>query len=159
MLKGDIIWDDVHVLAHKIAIDGLLSLGILKGDKDEILKARTSAAFLPHGLGHHLGMDTHDTGGNPNYEDKDKLFRYLRIRGKVPAGSVVTVEPGVSRPLAIPCKSLTRIDLLLRIHHQAVSGGPRAQQVYRLQRVGQVLGCWRCAVSGIRRTLKDPTNI
>lgn len=95
-LKADVLWDDVHVLAHKVAIDGLLSLGILKGDKDEILKARTSVAFFPHGLGHHLGMDTHDVGGNPNREDKDILFRYLRLRGKLPAGAVVTVEPGVS---------------------------------------------------------------
>ena len=98
VLKEGVLWDDVHVLAHQIAIDGLLEAGILKGDKDEILKARTSAAFLPHGLGHYLGMDTHDTGGNPNFADKDKLFRYLRVRGKLPAGSVVTVEPGVSTP-------------------------------------------------------------
>ena len=42
-----------------------------------------------------LGMDTHDTGGNPNYEDKDPMFRYLRIRGKLTEGAVVTVEPGV----------------------------------------------------------------
>lgn len=96
MLKEGVSWDDVHLLAHKIAIDGLLSLGVLKGDKEEILKARTSAAFLPHGLGHYLGMDTHDTGGHPNYSDPDPLFRYLRVRRNLPAGSVITVEPGVS---------------------------------------------------------------
>lgn len=96
MLKDGVLWDDVHLHAHKVVIDGLLALGILKGDKDEILKNRTSVAFFPHGLGHYLGMDTHDTGGNPNYEDADRMFRYLRLRGRVPAGSVVTVEPGVS---------------------------------------------------------------
>lgn len=95
MLKDGVVWDDVHLTAHKIAIDGLLSVGILKGDKDEILQSRTSVAFFPHGLGHYLGMDTHDTGGNPNYGDEDKLFRYLRVRGSVPAGSVITVEPGI----------------------------------------------------------------
>ncbi|KAH8176658.1 metallopeptidase family m24 domain-containing protein [Sarocladium implicatum] len=95
ILKAGIDWDEAHLLAHKIAIDGLLSLGILKGDKDEILKARTSAAFFPHGLGHYLGMDTHDVGGNPNPKDPDTLFRYLRLRAKLPAGSVVTNEPGI----------------------------------------------------------------
>ncbi|KAK3369609.1 putative Xaa-Pro aminopeptidase [Lasiosphaeria ovina] len=95
MLKEGVLWDDVHLLAHKIAIDGLLELGILKGDKDEILANRTSVAFFPHGLGHYLGMDTHDTGGNPNYADKDAMFRYLRVRGTLPAGSVITVEPGI----------------------------------------------------------------
>lgn len=94
-LKEGVLWDDVHLLAHKIAIDGLLDLGILKGNKDEILEKRTSVAFLPHGLGHYLGMDTHDTGGNANYADKDPMFRYLRVRGKLPAGSVITVEPGI----------------------------------------------------------------
>ncbi|KAL2131736.1 hypothetical protein VTI74DRAFT_4667 [Chaetomium olivicolor] len=94
-LKADVLWDDIHLLAHKIAIDGLLKLGILKGDKDEILASRTSVAFFPHGLGHYLGMDTHDTGGNPNYADEDAMFRYLRVRGRLPAGSVVTVEPGI----------------------------------------------------------------
>ncbi|KAF4511641.1 hypothetical protein G6O67_003420 [Ophiocordyceps sinensis] len=95
MIKAGVLWDDVHLHAHRIAIDGLLSLGILKGDANEILEARTSAAFFPHGLGHYLGLDTHDVGGNPNRQDKDALFRYLRLRGRVPAGSVVTVEPGV----------------------------------------------------------------
>ncbi|KHN97111.1 Peptidase M24, structural domain protein [Metarhizium album ARSEF 1941] len=95
LIKGGMLWDDLHLHAHKVAIDGLLALGILKGDAREILDARTSAAFFPHGLGHHLGMDTHDTGGNPNPNDKDKLFRYLRLRGHVPAGAVVTVEPGI----------------------------------------------------------------
>ena len=96
MLKDGVSWDDVHLTAHKIAIDGLLALGILQGNKDEILKARTSVAFFPHGLGHYLGMDTHDTGGHPNYEDKDTMFRYLRVRRNLPAGSIITVEPGVS---------------------------------------------------------------
>jgi len=94
-LKAGIKWDDIHELAHKIAIEGLLSLGLLRGDPAEILKARTSVAFFPHGLGHYLGMDTHDTGGNPNYNDSDPMFRYLRLRGNVPAGAVLTVEPGI----------------------------------------------------------------
>ncbi|MCJ1367004.1 hypothetical protein MMC16_006135 [Acarospora aff. strigata] len=95
MLKEGVLWDDVHATAHKIAIEGLLDIGILKGDKDEIFKNRTSVAFFPHGLGHYLGMDTHDTGGNPDYGDKNSMFRYLRVRGRLPAGSIVTVEPGI----------------------------------------------------------------
>lgn len=102
MLKEGVRWDDVHALAHRIAIRGLLKLGILRGSEDELFEKRVSVAFFPHGLGHYLGMDTHDTGGNPNYEDKDTMFRYLRVRANLPAGSVVTVEPGVSTtPLSI----------------------------------------------------------
>ncbi|KAF4242685.1 hypothetical protein CNMCM8980_000474 [Aspergillus fumigatiaffinis] len=95
MLKEGVQWEDVHAHAHRVAIRGLLKLGILRGAEDEIFEKRVSVAFFPHGLGHYLGMDTHDTGGNPNYADKDTMFRYLRVRGRLPAGSVITVEPGV----------------------------------------------------------------
>ncbi|KAI9773575.1 MAG: hypothetical protein M1840_006849 [Geoglossum simile] len=89
-------WESVHILAHQILIGGLLEIGILKGgETEEILRKKTSVAFFPHGLGHYLGLDTHDVGGKPRYEDEDTMFKYLRIRGRIPVGSVVTVEPGI----------------------------------------------------------------
>lgn len=94
-LKDGVQWEDVHALAHRVAIKGLLKLDILRGSEKELFDKRVSVAFFPHGLGHYLGMDTHDTGGNPNYDDKDTMFKYLRVRGCLPAGSVITVEPGV----------------------------------------------------------------
>ncbi|KKY21892.1 putative xaa-pro dipeptidase [Diplodia seriata] len=94
-LRAGVSWDEVHSQAHRTAIAGLLHLGILKGDAKAIFDSRTSVAFFPHGLGHYLGMDTHDCGGHPNYADKDPMFRYLRKRGTLPAGSVITVEPGI----------------------------------------------------------------
>ncbi|MCJ1451168.1 hypothetical protein MMC28_001503 [Mycoblastus sanguinarius] len=95
LLKADVQWENVHVKAHEVAIEGLIRLGILKGDRKVIFDTRTSVAFFPHGLGHYLGMDTHDTGGRPDYNDMDKMFQYLRVRGKLLEGSVITVEPGV----------------------------------------------------------------
>lgn len=96
MIKGEVMWEDVHIRAHEVAIEELLKLGILRGGtKEDLVENGISVAFFPHGLGHYLGMDTHDTGGNPNYEDKDPEFRYLRVRGRLPAGCIVTVEPGI----------------------------------------------------------------
>ncbi|KAL8935959.1 MAG: hypothetical protein Q9216_005175 [Gyalolechia sp. 2 TL-2023] len=96
LLREGVKWEDLHIRAHEVAAEGLLALGILcNGTAKELLKERLGVAFFPHGLGHYLGMDTHDTGGNPNYEDNDIIFRYLRIRGEIPAGGVVTVEPGI----------------------------------------------------------------
>ena len=85
----------MHALAHKIAIEGLLKLGLLKGDAADIHAAKTSTGFFPHGLGHYMGLDTHDTGGHPNYSDDNAMFKYLRVRGELPAGSIITVEPGI----------------------------------------------------------------
>lgn len=114
MLRDGVRWEDVHARAHRVGIAGLLALGILRrggdggtggdGDADtqtedevveRILDSRVSTAFFPHGLGHYLGLDTHDTGGHADYSDPDPLFRYLRVRGAVPAGAVITVEPGI----------------------------------------------------------------
>lgn len=120
MLKEGVQWEDVHAHAHRVAIRGLLELGILRGSEDELFDKRISVAFFPHGLGHYLGMDTHDTGGNPNYEDTDTMFRYLRVRGRLPAGSVITVEPGVrfhTRRFLSPLLIISRADLLLPFHY------------------------------------------
>jgi Xaa-Pro dipeptidase len=95
MMHAGMVWDDVHENAHRVALKGLLKAGILQGDEQEIWDKRITTAFFPHGLGHYLGMDCHDTGGHANYEDPDPMFKYLRVRGKVPAGAVITNEPGV----------------------------------------------------------------
>lgn len=95
MLHANMLWEDVHAETHRVAIRGLIKTGILVGDEKELFDKRISVAFYPHGLGHYLGMDTHDTGGHANYQDTDSMFKYLRVRGRVPAGAVITVEPGV----------------------------------------------------------------
>lgn len=97
MIRAGVLWEDVHMKAHSVAAEGLRDLGILekKLSTAQILESKVTCRFFPHGLGHYLGMDTHDTGGNPNYEDPNEFFRYLRIRGRLPANSVVTNEPGI----------------------------------------------------------------
>lgn len=122
MIHEGVNWDDVHFLAHEIAVDGLLDLGILQGNRDDIMRNKISLAFFPHGLGHYLGLDTHDKGGDPNPNDENKLYRYLRTRGPLPAGSVVTVEPGVRLPSSQHLDHLANFaGLFLSIHHRPIS--------------------------------------
>ncbi|MCJ1324718.1 hypothetical protein MMC10_001380 [Thelotrema lepadinum] len=64
-LKPGVFMLDLHVQVAKVAIRGLLSLGVLKGDANEIYAAGTYRAFYPHGLGHHVGLEVHDILGIP----------------------------------------------------------------------------------------------
>lgn len=97
MIKPGASWEDCHLTAHKVMIAEFLKLGIFKSEfsAQEIFNSKISGRFFPHGLGHLLGMDTHDVGGYPNYEDEDELLKYLRLRRPLQEGMVITDEPGV----------------------------------------------------------------
>ncbi|KAK6460176.1 X-Pro dipeptidase [Scheffersomyces coipomensis] len=96
LIKPGASWEHLHLTAHKVLIEEFQKLGIFKSEYslEEIFESKVSARFFPHGLGHLLGMDTHDVGGYPNYADPDPLLAYLRIRRDLKAGMVVTNEPG-----------------------------------------------------------------
>lgn len=96
LIKPGASWDELHLLAHRILIKEFKKLGIFRNFNDEeIFESNVTARFFPHGLGHLLGLDTHDVGGNPDYEDPDPKLRYLRLRRSLRAGMVLTDEPGI----------------------------------------------------------------
>lgn len=54
----------MHILAERIILLHLRdNAGILRGDLEEMIKSRLGAIFMPHGLGHFMGLDVHDCGG------------------------------------------------------------------------------------------------
>lgn len=55
----------MHKLAERTQLEELKKLGLLQGDVDEMMKVNLGAIFMPHGLGHFMGVDTHDVGGYP----------------------------------------------------------------------------------------------
>lgn len=55
----------MHRLADRVHLEELVKMGILRGDVDEMMKVHMGAVFMPHGLGHLLGIDVHDVGGYP----------------------------------------------------------------------------------------------
>ncbi|KAG9338024.1 hypothetical protein JZ751_027187 [Albula glossodonta] len=64
-IKPGVLWTDMHRLADRVHLEELVKVGILKGDVDDMLKVHLGAVFMPHGLGHLLGIDVHDVGGYP----------------------------------------------------------------------------------------------
>lgn len=54
---------DMQTLAYRLILSQLSSMGLLTGSVDDMLDADIGAIFMPHGLGHMLGLDTHDVGG------------------------------------------------------------------------------------------------
>ena len=60
-----IAWPSLHELAERTLLAGLVDAGLLRGDVAAMEAARLGGTFMPHGLGHLLGLDTHDVGGYP----------------------------------------------------------------------------------------------
>lgn len=102
--KPGVRWWDVHFAVCRLMTERLKELGLMKGDVDEAVKAGAHALFLPHGLGHMMGMDVHDMEGlGQQYVGFDEETRpssqfgtaSLRFGRKLEEGYVVTDEPGI----------------------------------------------------------------
>ena len=102
--KPGIRYYDVHMGVCRLMTERLKGLGLMKGDVDEAVKAGAHALFLPHGLGHMMGMDVHDMAGpGQNYVGFDDDIQpstqfgtnCLRMGRKLEKGFVVTDEPGI----------------------------------------------------------------
>ena len=78
-------YKEPHHVAVRILVQGLLNLGIMQGDIEEIIEKESFRQFYMHGTGHWLGMDVHDVG---SYKQNGEWRTYEE-------GMVVTVEPGL----------------------------------------------------------------
>ncbi|MGB1801012.1 MAG: Xaa-Pro aminopeptidase [Gammaproteobacteria bacterium] len=81
-------WNDPHDAAVRVLTEGMIELGILKGDVDELIKDQVYTKYYMHRTGHWLGMDVHDVG---DYK-VDNEWRMLE------PGMVLTIEPGLYMP-------------------------------------------------------------
>lgn len=98
-------WWDVHMDVCRLMIDRLKDIGLMKGDTEEALAAGAHAMFMPHGLGHMMGMDVHDMEGlgqtyvGFDQETPPRLDQFgtncLRCGRRMEEGFVMTDEPGI----------------------------------------------------------------
>jgi Xaa-Pro aminopeptidase len=94
---------ELHFMACRIIASELKLLGLMKGDVDEAVAAGAHALFMPHGLGHMLGLDVHDMealgenyiGYNDEVKRSDQFgTAFLRFALPYKPGHVFTIEPG-----------------------------------------------------------------
>ena len=104
MAKPGIRYFDVHLNATTVISKGLTKLGLMKGDPIESAKSGAHALFMPHGLGHMMGLDVHDMEdfgethvGYDEHTQRSTIFGHgsLRCGRELKAGFVLTVEPGI----------------------------------------------------------------
>lgn len=93
-----------HIEANKIMLQGLSDLGIVKGDIDTMVEEGVGGLFMPHGLGHQIGLDVHDmedlgenlVGYDHSVERSKQMgLKSLRLAKSLKEGFVITVEPGL----------------------------------------------------------------
>ncbi|XP_065827412.1 xaa-Pro dipeptidase-like [Oscarella lobularis] len=94
--KEGVCWVDNHRLAERVILIHLKNFGMLKGDVDDMMRAHMGAIFMPHGLGHFIGIDTHDVGGYPPGVERptEPGLESLRTARNLKAGMAITIEPG-----------------------------------------------------------------
>ena len=128
--KPGVKYMDVHFAVCRLMTERLKALGLMKGDTDEAVRAGAHAMFLPHGLGHMMGMDVHDMEGldqiNVGFDEETRpnLEQFgtncLRMGRRLEEGFVVTDEPGIYFIPALidewkasgHCKEFINFDLL-----------------------------------------------
>ena len=103
--KPGVKYMDVHFPVCRLMTDRLKELGLMKGDTEEAVAAGAHAMFLPHGLGHMMGMDVHDMESldqiNVGFDEetRPRLDQFgtncLRMGRRLEEGFVVTDEPGI----------------------------------------------------------------
>lgn len=99
-VHAGIDWRDVHVSAHRLIAEVLHDSGIITCDADEAVETGVSSVFLPHGLGHLLGLQVHDVGGFLKSPEGGVIPQpdghpFLRLTRVLEENFVVTMEPGL----------------------------------------------------------------
>lgn len=118
-VRAGVPWPDLHLLAHHRIAALLQEAGILQVGPDAAVDSGLSGIFLPHGLGHLLGLQVHDVAGFHPSADAPAVppppgHKALRLTRRLEEGMVVTMEPG-----------LYFIDLLL----EQAKAGPQATAI------------------------------
>ena len=96
-VRPGVEYKDLHLGAAATIAQGLVDAGLLRGAPQDLVERDAHALFFPHGLGHMLGLSTHDCGGYLEGRVPEDRFGLAWLRADLPLqpGYVVTIEPGI----------------------------------------------------------------
>ncbi|RMG09655.1 MAG: M24 family metallopeptidase [Cyanobacteria bacterium J055] len=101
-IKPGIPYNEHHDAAVRVIVEGLMELGLLVGDIEEIIKEEKYKPFYMHKTGHWLGLDVHDAGAYKHSEEEWQILQ---------PGQVLTVEPGIYiSPFLKPVEGQPEVD-------------------------------------------------
>ena len=92
-VRPGLAYEELHDDSHRLLADVLRDLGLAKGSAGELVARGVTRALFPHGLGHSLGVVTHDVGMKLRPPRADNPF--LRNTSTIEVGQVFTIEPGI----------------------------------------------------------------
>jgi Xaa-Pro aminopeptidase len=89
-------WRDVHRTAALVIAEGLVDVGLLRGEPESLVERGAQSVFFPHGVGHMVGLGIRDAGEVlRGREPEVDEFPRLRVDLPLEIGHVFTVEPGI----------------------------------------------------------------
>ncbi len=93
-------WREIHLRAHTLTAEVLREADLILCSPAEAVQKNVTSVFLPHGIGHLLGLEVHDVGGFMASPEGGDIARpdghpYLRLTRQLESGFVVTMEPGI----------------------------------------------------------------
>ena len=108
-ISSGVEYQDIHLLAARVMASGLVDLGILRGNVDDLVEMDAHALFFVHGIGHLIGLDVHDMedlGDLAGYQaGRTRSSRFglgfLRLNRVLRPGMLVSIEPGFYQVPAI----------------------------------------------------------
>jgi Xaa-Pro dipeptidase len=99
-VRAGVDWRDVQLRAHELTGEVLRDADLIRCNAAEAVERGVTRVFLPHGIGHLLGLEVHDVGGLMRSAEGGEIERpkghpHLRLTRVLEAGFVVTMEPGI----------------------------------------------------------------
>lgn len=143
LTKPNTEWKETHDKACETIVIGLHKLGLIVGDISQPeIKSKLARCFMPHGLGHYIGLYVHDLPGLEDMRVANDSHSVSRINRKLAKGMVITVEPGIYFNDVLLNQSYQDVAVKQFLHKPVIEeykkevGGVRIEDMYLITDTG-----------------------